>query len=261
MTKFFIIYKNYLVLFLCLLTSTSLIFSNQAAQVESLRSIILDMSSSITNRINYVSLLFNTMENNRLLTEENLILNYENSLIKEIIEENERLRSLIELKNRAEFEYKAGEIISWNPTPTVSSVTVNLGSDDGVEKNMPVISDNGLVGKIVSSEGNTSICQLLTDRNFRVSSKLSGGTAIGILEFMENDLATMKIAKSLTVQIGDTVYTSSHGNIYPEGIHIGTVMNVEEEPGLFKNITVDLFVNYLRLRQVLVIVNNRNLRR
>ncbi|MFC1564075.1 rod shape-determining protein MreC [candidate division KSB1 bacterium] len=254
-TKFFILYKNYFVLFLCLLISTSLVFSNQVSQVETLRAILLDVSSVITNRINYITLLFDTMNRNRILTEENLILNYENNRIREIIEENERLRNLIALKERADFEYKAGEIISWNPTPTVSSVTINLGRDNGVDKNMPVITNSGLVGKITYSESNTSVCQLLTDRNFRVSSKIGSGQVIGILEFKENDLATVRIARSLTVNIGDTVYTSSHGNIYPEGILIGTVEKIEEEPGLFKNITVDLFVNYLKIRQVLVIIN------
>ncbi len=218
---------------------------------------MLDMSGFVTGNINSFFMLFTTMERNRVLSQENLVLNFENNQIKEILEENQRLRDLLQLREQSPFKFEAAEIITWNPTPAVSSVTINKGENDGLSKDMPVISMNGLVGKIVETGKYTSVCQLLTDRNFRVTSKIGNSQTEGILAYQMDNFAVVDIPKSAAAAIGDTVNTSFRGNIYPEGIRIGKVVAIEEQPGLYKSLKVILFVKYSRLKQVLVIIDEK----
>ena len=135
-------------------------------------------------------------------------------------------------------------------------ITINLGSRDNVKKNDPVITSAGLVGKILQPGRTSSLCQLLTDRNFKVSAITRSTNTYGHLRWYADDTALMdNVNKSSVVMIGDTVVTSQHGNIYPEGIPIGVVKNFEDGPELFKDVYVKLFVDYVQLKDVAVIVN------
>ena len=252
--KFFIVYKTIFAFLFCIILSTSLIFSNRTEQVLTLRGNFADFSSSITQKLNWFSLVFSALEVNDSLRVVNERLSSENWQFRELKEENDRLRELLEFKKNAPFDFQTGQIVHWD-SPFLSAVTINLGHNDGVKKNDPVITNDGLVGKIITSGKNSAICQLLTDGSFKVSAQIINSDIIGFLQYKQDNYAVIDIRGSATVNIGDTVVTSSHGNIYPFGIPIGTVINCTSEPGLIKTATVKLFVNYVRLRDVSVITN------
>lgn len=252
--KFFIVYKTIFALLFCIVLSTFLIFSNQTEQVSILRGKFTDFSSSITQKLNWFSLVFSALEVNDSLRVVNERLSSENWQFRELREENDRLRDLLEFKKNAPFDFQTGQIVHWYP-PFLSTVTINLGQNDRIKKNDPVITNDGLVGKIITSGKNSAICQLLTDGSFKVSAQIKNSDIIGFLRYKEDNYAVIDIRGSATVDIGDTVVTSSHGNIYPIGIQIGTIIDFTREPGLFKTATVKLFVNYARLRDVSVITN------
>jgi len=252
--KFFIVYKTIFVFLLCIIFSISLIFSNQTEQVLTLRVKFADFSSSITQKLNLFSRVFSALEVNDSLRVVNDRLSFENWQFRELKEENDRLRDLLEFKKNAPFDFRTGQIVHWHP-PFLSTITINLGQRDGVKKNDPVITNNGLVGKIIDAGANAAICQLLTDGSFRVSAQIKSSDIVGFLQYKEDNYAVIDIRGSATLTVGDTVVTSSHGNIYPFGIPIGTIIDFTREPGLFKTATVKLFVNYIRLRDVSVIIN------
>ncbi len=252
--RFIHFHKTVLVFFLCLIISTILIFSNQTSQVLVLRTISADVAGSVTQKLNWVVLLFAALEENKQLKSDNLRLNFENDQLRVISEQNQRLRELLDFKQNTKYEFKSGHITHWN-SPLLSTVTIDLGSRDGVTKNDPVITNNGLVGKIIESGSNFSICQLLTDGSFRVSSQLKRAEIMGFLSFLEDNIAVLNVNGSAVVTVGDTVVSSRHGNIYPFGIPIGTVSDFTREPGLFKTVFVNLFVKYDQLQEVSVILN------
>lgn len=251
--KFFLVYKTFFLFLLCITLSISLIFSNQTEQVLTLRALFADFSSSITEKLNRFVLIFSALEENERLRAENIRLSFENTQFYELQKENDRLRELLEFKRNAPFDFQTGQIVHWG-YPFLSTITINLGQRDGVKKNYPVITNDGLlVGKIIDAGKNSAICQLLTDVNFRVSAQLKNSDIVGFLKYQIDNIALMDIRGSATVALGDTVVTSSHGNIYPIGIPIGTVIDFISEPGLFKTVTVKLFVSYTRLTDVSVI--------
>ncbi|MFC1561713.1 rod shape-determining protein MreC [candidate division KSB1 bacterium] len=219
-----------------------------------LRVLLIDISSKFTTPLNSVVEIFDALEENRALTEENIRLNHEISMLRNREKVISSLREMLSLKERTEFDLKFGRIIQWGSIPVPNTVTINLGENDGVKKNDPVISKKGLVGKIIEAGRNSSLCQLFTDRNFKVSAITKNPEAFGILQWKQDNIAEMQIHKSSIVAVGDTVTTSEHGNIYPEGIPIGIVDSFEEGPGLFKNVEVKLFVDYLQLKDIAVIV-------
>lgn len=252
--KFFLVYKTIFTFLLCIIFSTSLIFSNQTEQVLTLRMKFADFSSSITQKLNWFSLIFSALEENERLKEENIRLSLENELNSDLKKDNELLRELLEFKKNAPYDFRTGQIVHWYP-PFLSTVTINIGQNDGIKKNDPVITSDGLVGKIVNSGENSAICQLLTDGSFKVSAQIKNSDIIGFLQYKEDNYALIDIRGSATVGVGDTVVTSSHGNIYPFGIQIGTVIDCTSEPGLIKTATVKLFVNYVQLKDVSIITN------
>ena len=214
-----------------------------------------DLSSRITEKLSWFRLVFTALEENKRLKAENQLLSFENVLYHEIKEQNDRLKELLDFKKRIPFKLATGNINHWN-TPLLSTITIDLGRNDGVAKNDPVITNNGLVGKIIVAGKISSICQLLTDANFRVSAQVRNSEIIGFLRDVQGSYAVMDINGSADIAVGDSIITSSYGDIYPNGISIGTVVDFTNEPGLFKTVTVELFVDYASLREVSVIIDS-----
>jgi len=252
--KFITGYKSYITFLVCLFLSTLLLLSNNSAQILTLRSILIDASTSVSEPFKQFFQVFTALEDNKHLRAENIRLTYENSLFQQQKREIERLKEILQLKEGLQYEMKAGSIVGWSSVPTPSTVTINLGAEDGVKKNDPVISNEGLVGKILSTGEKSSVCQLMTDRNFKVSAIIRETGAFGLLQWHQDDIAIMEVQKSLIVNEGDTVVTSVHGNIYPEGILIGIVDSYYDGPELFKIVKVKLFVDYLQLHDIAIII-------
>ncbi|MFC1477670.1 rod shape-determining protein MreC [candidate division KSB1 bacterium] len=255
LVKLISLYKSFITFLICLSLSTLLIFSNQSTQIFALRAALVDIFSFVTAPLAYTSKVFRALDENELLKAENLYLRYENSILRKSEDEIFRLRELLELKKQREYTFKLGSIISWGDIPIANTVTIDLGKEDGIKKNDPVISYKGLVGKVLNVGDRSAVCQLLTDRNFKVSALTRSTGAYGLLKWKEDNIAVMEeVQKSSVIIEGDTVVTSKHGNIYPEGIPIGVVASYYEGPDLFKIVHVELFVDYLQLYDVAVVV-------
>lgn len=254
--KYLILFKSQFIVMICLFFSTIFILSDSSVQVLTLKTIISDSIVKITGQFRFFSELYNAFEENKKLKSENIRLSFDNSRLMEDQSEIKRLKELLNLKSISRDDLKFGSIVGWGTIPVPNRVTINLGSKDGVVNNCPVITGRGLVGKILSAGENTSICQLLTDGTFKVSSKLRKTDAVGFLKWKQDDIAEMEVWKSNEIIIGDTVITSEHGNIYPAGIPIGIVSSYSEGLELFTYIEVKLIVDYLKLKDVSVIINH-----
>jgi rod shape-determining protein MreC len=111
------------------------------------------------------------------------------------------------------------------------------------------------VGKIVRVDDNHSICQILLDRNAKVSAKIQRNRELGIVAWDGGNLLNMQyIAKTIVVQRGDVVVTSGYSQIFPENIKIGVISDVSlEVEGLFQNISIQPAVNFTQLEEVFII--------
>jgi rod shape-determining protein MreC len=108
------------------------------------------------------------------------------------------------------------------------------------------------VGKIINSEKNYSVCQILFDPNSRVSAKIQRNREFGIISWDGgNQLNLLYVAKTIKVHVGDVIVTSGMSQIFPENIKIGVVVDVSlENKGMFQSILVQPAVNFNRLEEV-----------
>jgi rod shape-determining protein MreC len=149
--------------------------------------------------------------------------------------ENNQLRKLLGLKEAGElpfgFTEVTGRVIARSPTIWYSTVTIDHGTSSGVEVNDPVISGDGLVGRVTSATGGTAKVTLISDHTSAVSAKVVPAGIQGLIRpevGNPTDLVLDFIDSSKHVQVGETVVTGgwkSRGlsSFYPYGIPLGRV--------------------------------------
>ncbi|MBS1271633.1 MAG: Cell shape-determining protein MreC [Candidatus Marinimicrobia bacterium] len=249
-------FREYILLIFTVLISFVLIFSNDNPQVNAFRGKMLDAFSFVQEPLLELERLGNLQEENLLLHQRIVELSIQVQQQKEAVLENQRLRKLLRFQNESKLDVKPAKIVNRGSSSLVNSVTINLGSDDGIKENQAVVVSEGVVGKVISVGESSAIVQLLTDVNFRLSVKTRRTRANGIVVWQYENLCTMdNVPKTLDVQVGDTVITSGYSDIFPEGLRVGRVTQASNDvPGYHKRIRVETFVNFNELEEVFVIV-------
>jgi rod shape-determining protein MreC len=153
--------------------------------------------------------------------------------------------------------YKAAAVIGRDPSPFLRYVIINRGSNDGIRRGMPVVTNQGLVGRVDAVIGGASRVQLITDPSSSVSVFLQNSEADAIMNgSVSGELTLDMLSQDVKVSTGDVVLTSGLGGEYPADLLIGQVSNVRKrESDLFQEATVQPVVDFSRLEIVLVIVN------
>jgi len=158
---------------------------------------------------------------------------------------------------RSENTYKAAAVIGRDPSPFLHYVIINAGSNDGVLRGMPVVTDQGLVGRIDAVIADAARVQLVTDPASKVNVRLQNAeTEASLVGSVTGDVTLELIPQDITIQQGDLVLTSGLGGSYPPDLIIGQVVNVRSRDfDLFQQATVQPVVDFNRLQIVLVIIN------
>lgn len=172
--------------------------------------------------------------------------------------EVERLRQILQYQNvtNSQYQLEAARVIARAPNNWYKSLTVDKGQKDGIALNMPVITPDGLVGKIINVSSNSAQVLLITDREMAVGAILQQTRENrGIVEGVgDGQLRMINIPYYSQVQDGERVITSGLSQIYPPGIQLGTVSGVQKEAnGLVLSTYVVSGVNFDRLEEVLII--------
>ncbi len=181
----------------------------------------------------------------------------ENSRLREAKLENIRLRLLLDFEQESLFGLFPAKVIGWDADRTVNSILINIGEGDGVREGMPVLTPDGLVGKVYHVMPAMSVVQLLLDRNCRVSAIVQRSRALGIVEWERGHQCFLrKIPARSDVKEGDVVVTSGMGGVFPKGLVIGSVSRVGGEKWeLFRNIIVKPGVDFTNVEEVFVLTH------
>lgn len=145
-----------------------------------------------------------------------------------------RLEKLLKLSEQSQYKSVTAQVIARDPSMWFDSVLINKGRWAGVEINMPVVTFDGIVGRVVSTGPMSAQVMLITDQKSglgAVVGQLNQSTAIGSIKGMgESGLLDMRYVSGLEkVQMGEVVFTTGQDGIYPPGYNIGQV--VELRPG------------------------------
>jgi len=172
-----------------------------------------------------------------------------------LAQRTEDLRQLLELRQRAELETTAAEIIAGGASPEFRSVTIDKGTRDRLQADMAVLSPSGVVGRVILPSLRASTVQLLIDRNAAAGAILERTRAQGVVVGVGGDELRMDyVPGTADVRAGDLVITSGIDGIYPKGFVIGTVEAAERGPGTYHEIRVRPSVDFSRLEEVLVVL-------
>lgn len=202
--------------------------------------------------------IINTYEENKVLKER---LGEVSGLQQQIQELEQEIEDLNEIVGKTESlsDYTAiqATVIARNPSRWNEIITINRGSQHGVEKNMAVITAKGLIGKIKQTSQFTSTVQLITspDRSNRISAYVQGDQkTVGVISYDEEKQALILKTIDQQVKVDQLVLTSGLGGIFPSRIEIGKVTEVvQDDHGLEKTAYIKPNADLNDIDNVLVI--------
>ena len=206
----------------------------------------------------------NTYDENKLLREK--IAAYKTLVyeVQELEKENEDLRKMLDIVDSSrDFEPILASVIARSPERWLEQVTINRGSNHGVEKNMAVMTVDGMIGKVNSVSTSTATVQLITgfDHLNRISATISrkdGDNIFGLIEGYdkkEKALIFRIIEESdKKIKEDELVVSSNVGGLYPSGLPIGTIKEVlPDQYGLTKTAYVEPTANMYEINHVIVV--------
>ncbi len=253
-----LLFKEYFLLAFYLVIALVLLARSDSDQVRAIRTQLLAAAATFQDLFGVVPNYFALREENRVLRQQNLTLADEVNRLRESRLENIRLRRLLALKERPAFQYLSARVVGAKNEALRNTIIIDVGSDDGVRTNMPVVTDNGLVGKVNSVTGRYAVVQLLLHKDVRVSARVERSRVNGIIRWTGGRaLLLANVPSSFDVQPGDVVITSEYSSIFPSGIRIGVVAGTRALPGeLFKAVDVTPGVDFDRLEEVFVALHS-----
>ncbi|TYZ26931.1 rod shape-determining protein MreC [Selenomonas caprae] len=203
-------------------------------------------------------------EQNKMLRNEVEQLRVQNLEASEALAENERLRTLLGYRQMmTQFDMVGARVIGRDSATWSSVIIIDRGQKDGVNTDMTVVTEKGLVGHILEAGWNTSKVQLILDPRSSVGTivQRAESRVAGIVQG-DLDNPTMpqmvNIPKNADVVEGDVIVTSGFGGTYPKGIVVGLVSSLQNDSGgLLKIGLLEPAVDFQKLEDVMVITESR----
>ena len=201
----------------------------------------------------YVALLDVRAENERLRSR-TALLEEENLQFREALVESGRLQRIAEMREGYEIAMRPAQVVGQDVSPWFHSVLVDRGRSDGVRAGMPVVNESGVVGLVTATSRNAARTMLLLDGQSAIDGIVQRSRARGIVRGDGTEQLTFEFfVRGDDVQVGDVVITSGFGGVYPKGLRIGEVIEVNAEPTEFAHrATLGPAVDFGRLEQVFV---------
>jgi len=248
------------------------IFSNREANTSFFENIANKLVMPVQNGLTYIKNKFsgnstfftdiNNLKNeNEELKEKNSQLEQALRELENIKTENQTLKEYLNLTEKyGEYKTIPAYVINKDISNYSKTIVINVGKNDGVEEDMTVIADEGLVGHVISVSETTSKIRTIIDTSSSISCLMSTNkesiVCKGTLE-SNTQLKAMYIATDANLIQGDSIDTSGLGGIYPKGIHVGTIKKIISSKNIIDRYAmIETAVNFNKLNTVLVVKNN-----
>jgi rod shape-determining protein MreC len=202
---------------------------------------------------------FATRAENERLRQQLARLQERRRSVTDLERENQELRELLAIRERLRLETVAARTVALGPSNFEWTITIDAGSDDGIERNMPVINGDGLVGRVIQVTPRASRVLLAIDPNFSAAARTARRGEIGAIDGRGGEPMLLRpLDPESDIEAGDEVVTSSYqGGVFPGGIPIGTVTDAGEVGArLRREVTVAPFVDFTRVHHVLVVLSS-----
>jgi len=232
-------------------------------------SFVIPVQEKLTSVANSISDLVQATQDVRELRRRNEELQaladslmIENVRLKEVEAENEVLRRLLKFTEANPLHsYRAaevkGRVVSRDPSNFLSYLIIDVGSQQGIERGMPVVTERGLVGRITDVGSNWAKVMLIIDPSSSVNALVQSSRATGVVEGQVGGGLVMKyIPQGATINVNDIILTSGLGGNFPSKLIIGQVTSVyQRDVEMFQEAHIRPTVDFSELEIVLVITN------
>ena len=213
--------------------------------------ILLPFSSSIT----YIKNLSNVYQRNTYLHRELMVTQNELRSLKEELSKLQRFEELVENIEIADYDFLIADVIGTGSFLNYETLIIDAGKAKGIKANQPVISEKGLVGKVISVYQHYAVVQTFGNKYFRLGAIDSRSRIHGIAETaIQGKVYFEKIKVGSDLKTGDVIVSSKLSTIYPPEIPFGTIVEIEQSSeGLFTRAEIQPFVNLANIEAVAVI--------
>jgi len=176
--------------------------------------------------------------------------------LRELEQENVRLRGLLNFKQKSTLHLVSARVIARSPDSWSSSVIIDKGKFNGVRRGMAVINGQGLVGRVAESVDYSSKVLLINDPSQGISSIVQRSRQEGLVSgSLGSNLIMRYLPEDAQITIGDIIVTSELSQVYPKGLLIGKVVNIAKEfSGLSLYAVVKPAADLSSLEEVSVII-------
>ena len=243
------------------------ISSSVSTVVSPLQKIVYNINSRVKETVDFFLNFSDVKLENEQLKQKNAELANELIEYESLKDEVERLREALNFtESRSNYNYVGVNIIGYSGSSLSDGYIIDKGSNDGIAKNMVVVSYKGLVGKVTKVSSNFAVVQSILNENIAVAvMDQQTRDATGVLQGLSDKKDTnMTVVYNLPidsdVKEGDIIITSGLGKIYPKEIPVGTVVSVQEDNvKVMKSAVVEPFVNFNKLEELFVVIPNSNI--
>ena len=221
-------------------------------------------ANSINDFIDSVNDLSNTYQENQSLKQKIDTIHELEVQLSELKRDNQKMKETLKLQDTLnDYTLVNATVIARNPDTWRDVITINKGSNDGIQPQMSVMSDNGLVGKVMDVNPTSARVALLSNADntlVRVAAMIQNekepiyGTITGY-DAKTNMLVMSQIQATQDIKVGDKVVTSGLGGISPNSLYIGTVEEVAMDRfGLYKEVKIRPAADTNDVRYVTVVI-------
>jgi len=215
------------------------------------------VTGTIYEGVSVVTKYFNLSAVNKELAEENAEIRNQYTRI-----DNPRvlgLDSVNDIQYKQQYMYTSAEVINNTIIFPKNYITINKGSDSGIEPDMAVIGPKGIVGVVFSTSRHYAVIMSVLNLDFRLSAQFKKNHYYGSLVWEPGNFRVAKLHEipyHVDVKKGDTIITNAFSNIFPSGIPIGVVSSIKKSGGEnFFDIEVTLATNFKNVQQVYIVKN------
>ncbi len=180
-----------------------------------------------------------------------------NNQLNEVALSNIRLRNLLNFQKTLSARVLSAEVIAKDPSPWFKSIIIDKGKAGGLEKGLPVVIAEGIVGQIIEVSRKNSKVLLVIDQNSAVDALVQRTRARGVVKGESTEKCQLKyVLRKHDIQVGDTVISSGLDGVFPKGLRIGQVSGVHRpNSGIFQTVAISPYVDFEKLEEVLIILD------
>jgi rod shape-determining protein MreC len=268
----FLFRRYHLIIFIILLLLFALVLMSLRAQqrkgVEFFDALLMEICSPFQKASTFVSktirgtfqqyvFLVNLEKENRILKQRVAELQAETHHMKEMRLANDRLRHLLQFREKSSSSMIGAEVIGQDPSSWFKSVTIDKGERDGVKRGMAVVSPTGIIGQILKTAPHYATVLLITDYNSAIDSIVQRTRAKAIIVGKGENRCQLKyLLRTEEVAVGDAVVTSGLGGNFPKGLLVGEIKKVDKKGhGVFQYAELVPSVDFTQIEEVFVIMD------